>query len=108
VIEVKRSPEGKVLARRTDGQPLTAEDREAAKTIAIAEEQPLRARVVEKPDQEREIMPISILAEDGGKERLCCRFCKGKHFWQSISSVINCANCSPPVSPILVGKWIET
>ncbi len=48
MIEVKRTPEGKVLARRTDGQPLTKEDREVAKTIAIAEDQPLRAWVVDR------------------------------------------------------------
>ena len=40
MIEVKRSPEGKVLARRTDGQPLTAADREIAKTL-INEEDPI-------------------------------------------------------------------
>jgi len=34
VIEVRRSPEGKILARRSDGQPLTAEDREEAKLMA--------------------------------------------------------------------------
>ncbi len=47
-LEVKRSPEGKILARRIDGQPLTAEDREAAKTIA--EGAPIRARAAQTPD----------------------------------------------------------
>lgn len=34
VLEIKRTPDGKVLARRKDGQPLTPEDREAAKKLA--------------------------------------------------------------------------
>ena len=68
MIEVKRTPEGKVLARRTDGRPLTAEDREAAKTIAIAEEQPLRARVVDRVHGDdgtlRAVLICSDLLED--------------------------------------------
>jgi len=32
-LEVKKTPDGKVLARRKDGQPLTLEDREEAKRL---------------------------------------------------------------------------
>ena len=48
LLEVKRTPEGKVLARRKDGQALTPEDREEAKLLAQAEETPLGAWVVKK------------------------------------------------------------
>ena len=34
LLEVKKTPDGKVLARRTDGQPLTPEDREEARRLA--------------------------------------------------------------------------
>ena len=33
-LEVRRTPDGKVLAKRNDGQPLTSEDREEAKRLA--------------------------------------------------------------------------
>ncbi len=33
-IQVKRTPDGQVLARRMDGQPLTAQDREEARRMA--------------------------------------------------------------------------
>jgi len=107
-LQVKRLPDGGILARRVDGKPLSPQDRERVVRRMVRANKNNSTTSTEKPDGEREIMPISILAENGGKERLCCRFCKGNHFWQSISSVINCANCSLPVSPILVGKWIET
>jgi hypothetical protein len=34
LLEVKRTQDGRVLARRNDGQPLTPEDREEAKRLA--------------------------------------------------------------------------
>lgn len=34
LLEVKRTPDGKVLARRMDGLPLTPEEREEAKRVA--------------------------------------------------------------------------
>lgn len=34
LLEVKRTLEGRILARRKDGQPLTPEDREEAKRLA--------------------------------------------------------------------------
>lgn len=34
LLEVKQTPDGKILARRKDGLPLTPEDREEAKSLA--------------------------------------------------------------------------
>lgn len=34
LLEVKRTPDGRVLARRKDGLPLTPEDREEARNLA--------------------------------------------------------------------------
>ena len=46
LIEVKRTPEGKVLARRKDGQPLTREDREEAKKLALSDTEALEIQEV--------------------------------------------------------------
>ena len=67
LIEVKRTPEGKVLARRKDGQPLTPEDREEAKLLAQAEQAPLRAWLVEEVregDSLRAVLICSALLDD--------------------------------------------
>ncbi len=49
-IEVKRAPDGRPLARRTDGQPLTSRDREEAKQMIQTQEDlaSIRAWVVEE------------------------------------------------------------
>ncbi|MBI4527178.1 MAG: hypothetical protein HY695_25570 [Deltaproteobacteria bacterium] len=52
LLEVKRTADGKVLARRKDGQPLTPEDREQAKLLAQAEEEPIEAFVVAEARRE--------------------------------------------------------
>lgn len=36
VLQVRKTPEGKLYARRKDGLPLTSEDREEAKRLALA------------------------------------------------------------------------
>jgi len=36
-LEVKKTPEGKILARRLDGKPLSPEDREEARKVAQGE-----------------------------------------------------------------------
>ena len=100
MIEVKRSPEGKILARRTDGQPLTAEDREAAKTLAIAEEQPLRARVVER-----------IHGDDGTlRAVLICSDLLEDHLWLVIDRSFTPADDSaiyyPEELPLLKNKTL--
>ena len=50
LLEVKKNPDGKVLARRTDGQPLTSQDREEAKRMIQTQEDltPIRAWVVKE------------------------------------------------------------
>ena len=67
LLEVKRTPDGKIFARRKDGLPLTPEDREEAKLLAQAEETPLRAWVVEEVregDSLRAVLICSALLED--------------------------------------------
>ena len=40
-IEIRRTDDGAILARRVDGKPLTQQDREEAKRMAASELQPL-------------------------------------------------------------------
>jgi len=47
-IAIRRLPDGRIQARRKDGKPLTIEDREQARQLAVIEELPSRARVVEE------------------------------------------------------------
>jgi hypothetical protein len=47
-IQVRRTPDGRIQARRVDGKPLTARDREEARTLAAIYEIPCRAWVVEE------------------------------------------------------------
>jgi hypothetical protein len=47
-IEVRKTPDGRIQARRMDGKPLTAEDRERARCMAAIEELPPRAWVAEE------------------------------------------------------------
>ena len=60
LLEVKRTPDGKLLARRKDGQPLTLQDREEAKLLAHAEEAPLRAWVVEEVREGKTLRAVKI------------------------------------------------
>ena len=45
-LEIKKTPDGRTLARRKDGRPLSPEDRQQAKLLADTAEPPLRACVV--------------------------------------------------------------
>jgi hypothetical protein len=47
-IQVRKLAGGRIQARRRDGKALTAEDREQAKRLAVIEELPPRAWVVEE------------------------------------------------------------
>jgi hypothetical protein len=47
-IEIRKTPDGRIQARRRDGKPLTTEDREEARLMAYVEELPPRAWVVEE------------------------------------------------------------
>jgi len=50
LLEVKKTPDGRNLARRTDGRPLTPRDREEARRMIQTREDltPIRAWVVEE------------------------------------------------------------
>ena len=47
-LEIRKTRDGRIQARRSDGKPLTGEDREEAKRLAVIEELPARAWVVEE------------------------------------------------------------
>lgn len=47
-IEIRKTPDGRIQARRLDGKPLTSEDREEARRMAIIEELPPRAWVAQE------------------------------------------------------------
>ena len=47
-IEIRKSADGRIQARRLDGKPLTAQDREEARRMAVIEELPPRAWVAEE------------------------------------------------------------
>jgi hypothetical protein len=47
-IEIRKTPDGRIQARRFDGKPLTPEDREEARRLAVIEELPPRAWVAEE------------------------------------------------------------
>lgn len=47
-IEIRKTPDGRIQARRLDGKPLTSEDREEARRMAVIEELPPRAWVAEE------------------------------------------------------------
>ena len=72
-LEVKKNPDGKVLARRTDGQPLTSQDREEAKQMIQVREDitPIRAWVVEE-----------IRSQNGGLRAIqICSAVLEAHLW---------------------------
>ena len=68
-LEVKKTLDGKVLARRADGRPLTSQDREEAKQVIQTQEDlaSIRAWVVEEARGEngqlRAVMICSALLE---------------------------------------------
>lgn len=67
LLEVKKTDDGRILARRKDGLPLTPEDREEAKLLVQAEETPLRAWVVEEVREGASLKAVlicSALLED--------------------------------------------
>jgi hypothetical protein len=47
-IEIRKNLDGRIQARRLDGKPLTSEDREEARRMAIIEELPPRAWVAQE------------------------------------------------------------
>ena len=47
-IEIRKNLDGRIQARRLDGKPLTSEDREEARRMALIEELPPRAWVAQE------------------------------------------------------------
>ena len=47
-VEIRKTPDGRILARRKDGRRLTPADREYAQRLAVMDELPPRAWVVEE------------------------------------------------------------
>jgi len=87
LVEIKISPDGKVLARRIDGQPLTAQDREEARRQA---DSPL-------PGDTQGVTAADVLRVFGGGvvieeyKPLSCRHCskeKGVPLWRRDGKII--------------------
>src|ERR1041385_6844760 len=58
-LEIKKTPDGRTLARRKDGQPLTAEDREQARRIIDVEE-PLHTFVVREVCEDGKLKAVEV------------------------------------------------
>ena len=59
-LEIKKTPDGRTLARRKDGRPLSPEDRQQAKLLADTAEPPLRALVVREVQEGGNIRAVLI------------------------------------------------
>ena len=59
-IAIRRLPDGRILARRKDGKPLTPQDREEAKKLAVIEELPPRAWVVDEIRDGKTLKAVKI------------------------------------------------
>jgi len=60
VLQVRKLPDGRVQARRKDGKPLTPEDRQEARRMAVIEELPPRAWVVEEIRDDGRLKAVKI------------------------------------------------
>ena len=102
-LDVKRTPDGRTLARRTDGRPLTSHDREEARRMIQTQEDlaPIRAWIVnevrEGSGQLRAVMICSALLE--------------AHLWmildRSFEPKDNLAVYYAEEIPLLKGKSVE-
>jgi hypothetical protein len=59
-IEIRKAPDGRIQARRLDGQPLTPEDRQEARRFAVIEELPPRAWMVEEIRDDGNLKAVKI------------------------------------------------
>ncbi len=102
-LEVKKTPGGKILARRADGQPLTSQDREEAKQMIQTQEDltPIRAWVVE--ESRGEIGDLRAVM-------ICSAFLEA-HLWmildRSFEPKDNLAIFYAEEIPLLKGKSLE-
>ena len=103
LLEVKRTPDGRTLARRTDGRPLTSQDREEAKWVIQTQEDltPIRAWVVDR-----------VYGENGElRAILICSAMLEAHLWvvwdRSFEPKDNLAVYYAEEIPLLKGKSME-
>ncbi len=103
LLEVKKTPDGRTLARRTDGQPLTSRDRVEAKQMIQTQEDlsPIRAWVVEEARSENgELRAVMI-----------CSALLGADLWmildRSFEPKDNLAVYYAEEIPLLKGKSME-
>jgi hypothetical protein len=59
-ITIRKTPDGRIQARRLDGRPLTVEDKEHAQRLAVIEELPPRAWVVEEHRDGNNLRAVKI------------------------------------------------
>ena len=59
-LEIRKTPDGRIQARRKDGKPLTPEDREQARQLAVIDELPPRAWVVEEVRDGEKLKAVKI------------------------------------------------
>lgn|GEM_PF-2767510 len=59
-IQVRKTPDGRIQARRKDGRPLTPEDREQARRMAVIDELPPRSWVIEEVFDRQNLRAIKI------------------------------------------------
>jgi len=59
-IEIRRTDDGAIFARRVDDKPLTPENREEARRLAVIEELPSRAWVAEEVRDGQKLQAVKI------------------------------------------------
>ena len=59
-IEIRKTADGQIQARRKDGRPLTPEDRQQARQMAIIDELPPRSWVIEEVFDRQNLRAIKI------------------------------------------------
>lgn len=59
-IVIRKTPDGRVQARRLDGKPLSVADREEARRLAVIKELPPRAWVVEEVCENGNLKAVKI------------------------------------------------
>jgi len=62
-LEIRKTPDGRIQARRLDGKPLTPTDRDEAKKLAVMEELSPRAWVVEEIRDGEKLKAVKICSE---------------------------------------------
>lgn len=103
LLEVKKTPDGRTLARRTDGQPLTSQDREEAKQMIQTQEDltPIRAWVVDRVYGDNEELRAILI----------CSAMLEAHLWvvwdRSFEPKDNLAVFYAEEIPLLKGKSLE-